>query len=243
MTTKTQATLQANFTGQLGCHAADTYCQNALRLGTILNAQKNLFNTAYILDPAAGKFEPFRPVKDGSFINTPLDSTAPFPAVSKPLLITTVANEAGPAIYSLFPDPLPEEAFSPICQGTFISNERTNTIVSSPFYSPAPSNGSVDARIQLQKLGTDYLWRCSAWTFARNWVQNGGTAYVGQYLIGATYPGNEVPYCTQPGIVCHQDDIEIVVSYPLHSPQLLPHLINLSSSLEPCRTPRVHSLP
>jgi len=42
-------------------------------------------------------------------------------------------------------------------------------------------------------------------------VQNGGTAYVGKYLVGATYPGNEgVPYCTQPGIVCHQDDIEIV---------------------------------
>jgi hypothetical protein len=72
----------------------------------------------------------------------------------------------------------------------------------------------VDARVQLQELGTDYLWRCSAWTFARNWVQNGGTAYVGKYLVGATYPGNgEVPYCIQPGIVCHQDDIEIVVSH------------------------------
>ena len=85
-------------------------------------------------------------------------------------------------------------------------------ITSSPFYSFPPSNSVVDARIQLQELGTDYLWRCSAWTFARNWVQNGGTAYVGKYLIGATYPSNqEVPYCTQPGIVCHQDDIEIVV--------------------------------
>ena len=154
-----------------------------------------------------------RPVLDGSFITTPLDSTAPFPPVRKPLLITSVANEAGPTIYSTFTSPLPESAFSPICQATFLSTQRTDIIVSSPFYSFPPSGGSIDARIQLQELGTDYIWRCSAWTFARNWVQNGGTAYVGKYLVGATYPGNEeVSYCTQPGIVCHQDDIEIVVS-------------------------------
>jgi hypothetical protein len=154
-----------------------------------------------------------RPVLDGSFITTPLDSTAPFPSVSKPLLITSVANEAGPAIYGNIPDPLPESAFSPLCLATFLSTKRTDIIVSSPFYSFPPSGGDIDSRVQLQELGTDYIWRCSAWTFARNWVQNGGTAYVGKYLVGATYPDNqEVPYCTQPGIVCHEDDIEIVVS-------------------------------
>ena len=124
-----------------------------------------------------------------------------------------MANEAGPAIYGGFTDPLPQSAFLPICQATFLSTERTNIITSSPFYSFPPSDSVVDARIQLQELGTDYLWRCSAWTFARNWVAHGGTAYVGKYLLGATYPGNEeVPFCTQPGIVCHEDDIEIVVS-------------------------------
>ena len=157
--------------------------------------------------------EPIRPVLDGSFITTPLDSTAPFPSVSKHLLITSVANEAGPAIYGGFSNPLPQSAFSPLCQAAFLSPKRTDIIVSSPFYSFTSSGGVIDARIQLQELGTDYQWRCPAWTFARNWVQNGGTAYVGKYLIGATYPGNQkVPYCTQPGIVCHQDDIEIVVS-------------------------------
>jgi hypothetical protein len=130
--------------------------------------------------------------------------------------VTSVANEAGFTIYDNFPDPLPEDTFFPICQATFLSTERTNIIVSSSFYPPVPSDGFVDARVQLQTLGTDYIWRCSAWTFARNWVKHGGTAYVGKYLLGATYPGNEaVPYCTQPGIVCHQDDIMIVVSHPL----------------------------
>ncbi|KAF8798128.1 alpha/beta-hydrolase [Phlegmacium glaucopus] len=211
LTTTTQATLQANFTGQINCGSTDTHCQNTLSLDTILNAQGNLFNIASTLDAAAGAGEPIRPVLDGSFITTPLDSTAPFPPVSKAVLLTSVANEAGPIIYGNFPNPLPEAAFSPICQATFLSTERTDIIVSSPFYLPVPSDGSVDARVQLQTLGTDYLWRCSGWTFARDWVQNGGTAYVGKYLVGATYPGNEaVPYCTQPGIVCHQDDIQIV---------------------------------
>jgi len=179
-----------------------------------LNAQGNLFNAAPTLDAAAGASEPIRPVLDGSFITTPLDSTAPFPAVSKPILLTSVANEAGPAIYGSFPNSLPEAAFSSICQATFLSTQRTDIIVSSPFYQSVPSDGSVDARVQLERLGTDYLWRCSGWTFARDWVQNGGTAYVGKYLVGATYPGNEaVPYCTQPDIVCHQDDIQIVVSH------------------------------
>jgi len=175
----------------------------------------DLFNNAFNLDPAAGRNQPIRPVFDGSFITTPLDSTAPFPAVSKPVLVTSVSHEAGFAIYGAFPDPLPEEAFQPICDATF-GPDRTAVVVSSLNYVATPSlGGSVDARTQLQTVGTDYLWKCSGWTFARTWVQNGGTAYVGQFVIGATYPGNEaISYCTQPGIVCHQDDIQIVVSIP-----------------------------
>jgi hypothetical protein len=186
---------------------------NALSLGTILNAQDDLANNAFNLDPAAGLSEPIRPVLDGSFLTSPLDSTAPFPTVNKPLLVTSVLNEAGPAIYGGNPDLLPENAFGSACNFTFGPN-RTAVIVAAPFYTVAPAlDGTVDARVQLQTLGTDYLWRCSGWTFSRNWVQHGGTAYVGQFVVGATYPGNDqVPFCTQPGVVCHQDDIEIVVS-------------------------------
>lgn len=173
----------------------------------------NLFSNAINLDPAAGNAQPIRPVKDGSFITSPLDSTAPFPAVSKPLLLSTVTQEAGFAIYRAFPSPLAEAAFQPICDATFGSS-RMPAVVSSPHYAPVVlPDGSMDARTQLQTVGTDYLWRCSSWTFARNWVQHGGSAYVGQYVVGASYPGNDaVPFCAGAGIVCHQDDIQIVVS-------------------------------
>ncbi|KAF9566309.1 alpha/beta-hydrolase, partial [Agrocybe pediades] len=207
----TQSVMQNFFTGEINCSATDSACLNALSLDTILDAQSDLFGSAADLDPAAGKNQPIRPVLDGSLITSPLDSTRPFPTQTKPLLITTVSEEAAFAIYSSFPDPLPEEAFEPICDATF-GEPRTSQIVSSPLYSPIPSvNGDVDARSQLQTLGTDYLWKCSGWTFARNWVGHGGKAYVGQFVVGSTYPGNEaVPFCTQPGIVCHQDDIKIV---------------------------------
>ncbi|KAG6863513.1 hypothetical protein C0991_005347 [Blastosporella zonata] len=148
----------------------------------------------------------------GHWSLSPLDSTAAFPSVSKSVMVTTVLNEAGLAIYGSFPDPLPSSAFDPACQATFGAN-RTAVVVDSPYYPPAPSiDGSdPDARIQLQSVGTDYLWKCSGWTLARNWVQNGGQVYVGEYQLGASYPGNSaVSYCTEPGVVCHQDDIEIV---------------------------------
>ncbi|KXN92182.1 Crystal protein [Leucoagaricus sp. SymC.cos] len=199
-----QQSLQSMFNGLIDCTTTDTTCQDSLSLDDILNNEMVLFGTAWQSIPVVGQSEPMRPVLDGSFITTSLDSTTPFPSVSKPVLISTVVEEAGYAIYMSNPS-LTQSDLTNACNGTF-GPERTNVILSSGFYPPAD-----DARVQLQAIGTDYLWRCSSWTFARNWASHGGTAYVGEYVIGATYPGNEVvPYCTQPGIVCHQDDIEIV---------------------------------
>jgi carboxylesterase type B len=204
--------MQTFFNSQVGCSATDTNCLNGLSVSSIINAQMNLFNDAVNLDPSTGIAEPIRPVKDGSFITSPLDATAPFPRETKPLLITNVNNESTFEIFGAFTDPLPMNAFAPIVNQTF-GSPRTQTILSSSFYA-VNSSASGDARFNLQVLGTDYLWKCSGWTFARNWVNNGGQAYVGMYVLGATYPGNEqVPACTQPGVVCHQDDIEIVVSF------------------------------
>ncbi|KAF8077781.1 alpha/beta-hydrolase [Lyophyllum atratum] len=208
----TQQTLQSNFNGLINCTAADTACRNSLSLDAILAAQQTLYNSAADLDASAGRFEPIRPVRDGSLITSPLDSTAAFPSVDKPVMITSVLQEAGYAIYSQFPDPIPADWFAPVCESTF-GIERTDIIVDSPHYPAVPPSigGEVDGRVQLQLVGTDYLWKCSGWTMARNWVQHGGSAYVGEFQIGATYPGNEVvPYCTEAGVVCHQDDIQIV---------------------------------
>jgi len=204
--------MQNFFNSRFTCAIGDTACLNGLDLPSIITAQTATFATAVTLDPAAGQNEPFRPVLDGTFITSPLDLSSPFPDQSKRLLITTVAQDAGFAIYSAFPQSLPEPALRPILLATF-GTSRTDEIITNPLYTPViASDGSSDIRPQLQLIGTDYLWRCSSWSFARNWVQSGGTAFVGEYIVGSTYPGNEAtPYCTQAGITCHQDDILMVV--------------------------------
>jgi carboxylesterase type B len=209
-----QQKLQSAFNSDINCGGTDSTCLNALSVDQILTAQDNIFYNAFTtIDPSTTQSEPIRVVHDGSFITSPLDSTAPFPRVSKPLLISNVLNEAGFAIYNSFTSPLPGNELDFIVNLTF-GSPRTQEIMNSGRYSlPRGADAATfDARVQLQLLGTDYLWKCAGWTFARNWVQNGGRVFVGMYTVGATYPGNDgVPFCTDNGAVCHQDDIEIVV--------------------------------
>ncbi|KAF7331245.1 Carboxylic ester hydrolase [Mycena kentingensis (nom. inval.)] len=212
LSTTTQALLQDTFNDLLGCTPTDNACLSALSTADILSAYDTLKSQAMSLDPSTGLGEPIRPVMDGTLLTSSLDSTAPFPPVSKPLLITTVANEAGPTIYDLLfpgPDPVPAAYFAPTT-ALSLGDARTQAVVDSPYY-PIDPAGSEDARVPLQTLGTDYIWRCSAWTFARAWVRSGANAYVGVYTLGAHHPYNSgIPYCTQPGVVCHRDDIQIV---------------------------------
>jgi hypothetical protein len=213
LTSSVQQKLQSAFNSDINCGGTDKACLNSLSLDTILTAQDNICNTATDIDPSTSGSQPIRPVRDGSFITSPLDSTAPFPQVSKPLLISNVQNEAGFAIYNGISDPVPEDELSGYVDATF-GSPRTEQIMSSNRYSlpPGTNTAGSDARVQLQQMGTDYIWKCAAWTFGRSWVQNGGRAYLGMYVVGATYPGNgDVSYCTSNGAVCHQDDIEIVV--------------------------------
>ncbi|KAJ7122106.1 Alpha/Beta hydrolase protein [Mycena epipterygia] len=206
LSVETQKLLQSTFNDLVSCSAADTACQRALTLDEILDAQVALKAEAMSLDPSTGQGEPIRPVKDGQLVTTPLDSTAPFPKVTKPLLLTNVKNEAGPTIYA-DPDPISAQSFAPITEES-LGDARTKTVIHSSFYPMAPHG---DARVPLQLLGTDYVWRCPTWTLARNWVAHGGSAFVGMYTIGSTYPANtNISYCLEDGVVCHQDDIEII---------------------------------
>lgn len=186
-----------------------------LPVSTILAAQDNYTDIAMSIDPSVGTGEPIRVVKDGQFISTSLDSTSPFPTVTKSLLVTNVQNEAGYPIYGNFDTPLPEPYFPVVLNETF-GPSRTHTLMTSSYYQLPPGGDATtsDARPQLQLVGTDQIYRCPAWTFGRNWVQHGGKAYLGLYTVGASYPGNEVvPFCTDNGVVCHQDDIMIVVCF------------------------------
>jgi hypothetical protein len=190
----------------------------------------NQFDNASLVVPAATQAEPMRVVNDGTFITSTLDSTTPFPEVTKPIILSNVADEAGLTIYGNFPDPVPEAEYEAIVNGSF-GESRYQNLIGSQFYSVDAS--TTDYRPQLEVLATDSVWRCATWTFARNWVSGGGRAYVGLYTLGASYPGNSaVPYCTQPGVVCHQDDIEIVVRriyYLMNFVQVFDHCLILNS--------------
>ena len=196
---------------------SDTSCLNNISIDDLLSAQDNLFDAAFSLDPSTGLGEPLRIVRDGSFITTPLDSTAPFPSVSKPILLTNVKNEAALSIYGDDAPAIAPSDYEELVEETF--GDATAAILNNTNYAIAPTtngteNSDVNEQPTLEKLGTDQIWRCPTWTFARNWVAHGAKAYVGLYVVGASYPGNTdvTSFCGEPGIVCHQDDIEIVVS-------------------------------
>ncbi|KAG7451620.1 alpha/beta-hydrolase [Guyanagaster necrorhizus] len=202
----TQQTLQSYYNELIVCDSTNSTCWESVSVDEILEAQTTLYNNASAIDASASFVIPLRPVRDDVLITTPLDSTAKFPAVTKPILITSVLDEAAATIYDLFPDIVPQTSFDAILS-ELLGADRAATVVSSSYYQ---SNES-DARDLLVKLGTDYVWRCPDWTMARNWVNNGGSAFVGLFTVGAHYYSNaNIPFCQEEGAVCHSDDIEIV---------------------------------
>jgi len=207
-----QSKLQQFFNSQINCSPADTSCIASLSLSAILSASDTLFNNAAGIDPAATQDEPMRPVYDGVLITSTLDSTSPFPHVSKSIILTTVVNEAGPAIYGWFTTPMDTSLYTAVVRSAFEEPRASNLLAFPGYQVPVLADGqTADARVQLEKMGTDQVWRCATWTFARNWIQNGGRAFVAQYTIGATYPDNQGnAFCSGTGVVCHEDDIEIV---------------------------------
>ena len=208
-----QSKLQQYFNEQINCSAGDASCINSLTLSAVLSASNALYNNAMNIDPSATWEEPMRPVHDGVLITSTLDSSSPFPQVSKPIILSNVADEAGPAIYGSFTSAIDASTYEAIVNSSFGEACASNLLAYPGYQVPILTGGqTADARVQLEELGTDQVWRCPTWTFARSWTQNGGTAFVAQYAVGATYVDNEnIPFCSEAGIVCHEDDIEIVV--------------------------------
>ncbi|THH28826.1 hypothetical protein EUX98_g5362 [Antrodiella citrinella] len=214
LSTTTQETLFNYFAEQIPCSStSDTACWDALTVDQIVAAQDDLADAAFGLDASAGQAEPIRPVTDGTLITTTLDSSTPFPAVSKSLLVSTVHHEAGFTIYGGFSSALDPTTYAEFVASSFNTTIADQLLANQNYAVPASDEGNAnaDVRPQLEQMGTDQVWRCPTWTFARSWTEHGGKVYLGEYMVGASYPGNgEVPFCTESGIVCHQDDIEIV---------------------------------
>ena len=213
MTTGAFQSINNFFISQLSCNKSDTSCLNAMSTDAVLDVSTTVFQQAVTVDASAGQFEPLRPVKDGSLITSAMDLTETFPSVSKNIIITTVQNEAGPAIFNAITSSLPEAALS-LAVNASLGEPRTSNILNSSFYNIPPSfadSSNFDARLQLVAMGTDQIWRCPSWSFARLWAAAGGRVYVGDHVVGSTYVDNTgVSFCTQGGTVCHEDDIEIL---------------------------------
>ena len=208
--------MQNFFNQQFSCNPSDDSCASSLSVNDILDASNKLYSQAIFLDPATGQGEPIRPVHDGQLITNTLSTSSPFPPVSKPILVSTVVDEAGPTIYNMFGSPVSGQDSVQIIEG-LLGSSRADTLLSSQRYTSQAPGTAIDVRPELVTLGTDYLWKCPSWTFSRAWASNGGPVYVGMYVVGATYPANSgIPFCTSNGAVCHQDDIQIVVSLGPH---------------------------
>ena len=200
LSTSTFTTLQSYFYGQLSCGD----CLST-PLPDIINAQKQLIIQAVSIDPSTGFAEPIRPVLDGSLLTSSLTTT--FPSNLKPILLTTVKDEALTSTYQIFKNPVPAQYFQAFA--TLILGAERAAIVSNTTFYPF-SESDTDVRDVFAAIGTDELWKCAGRTFARAWAARGGTAYVGEFTLGATHPVNQdTPGCTSGG-VCHQDDIFIL---------------------------------
>ncbi|KAF8330047.1 Alpha/Beta hydrolase protein [Cantharellus anzutake] len=198
--------LQSWFYSKLPCSPAT--CPTS----QLLSTQSYLLGNASTISPAAGSAEPIRPSVDGQFITTSLSRNS-YPSLLKPLLVTTVMDEAGFLIGETLPLGFPEQNYVPIVQATF--GNRTATILASPWYNVSsmkvvPGQPDDRTRETLSVLGSDATWRCPSWSFARSYAARGGNVYVGLFRRGATYAGNDASdFCTVGGRVCHQDDIYI----------------------------------
>jgi carboxylesterase type B len=199
LSTTTFTNLQTAYYNDVGCGTCLT-----TPLSTLLTSQDNLVSNAPSIDPATGFAEPIRPVLDGSLIKYSLTTT--FPPTSKNLLLTTVKDEAGPAIYDSFPQEGPSD-FGWISE--ILYGSPRDAAVESQYQ--VAEEVTDDIRPGLVVIGTDGAWRCPNYSLARAWASRGGNVWVGEFTLGATKEDNaNISFCTTNGTVCHEDDIEIV---------------------------------
>ncbi len=118
---------------------------------------------------------------------------------SIPLLVTTVHDEAGTLIQSLFPDPVPEVAYGTIVTA-LLGSKTASIVLKSEVYATVKNKS--DCRPELIRLATDWAWRCPTTSIAKRWADRGGTVYVGQWEQGRSYPDNEEGLCR--GRSCHE---------------------------------------
>ncbi|PWN43263.1 alpha/beta-hydrolase [Ceraceosorus guamensis] len=230
---------QANTLGDyalkaLGC--TDLACARAKDKDDILNVSYDTYSTVPLADGSIAGGTPWRPTL-GKYLPSGIEVGKGFP---KPVILSTVANEAGTVAGSLFEPSTLNPGQNLSAQGSIITlrqgnaplpigqalnlifNQNRGVLATNvAAYSPGspssfrvPSAGADDAPRKLfEEIATDGLWRCATQRNARTLASNshGKGIWLEQRNIGARYPSNEgVDYCEAAGTVCHEDDIYLI---------------------------------
>ncbi|WWC88083.1 uncharacterized protein L201_002987 [Kwoniella dendrophila CBS 6074] len=197
----------------------DLKCLQALPSASMIATQNTLIQTAPLTIEGLPLSMPIRP----TFENPTLPSdptislfTSPssLPLSDIPLLITTVNNEAGTAVSNLFPNPVPlsTDTYLATLSAT-VGSTRANILVESNEYALPTAQGYGEGgdtfRETYERAATDGIWKCASREAARQWSQNGGRVWVGEWTKGDSYPINQENngYCREKGRICHEDDI------------------------------------
>lgn len=119
-----------------------------------------------------------------------------------PILLTTVKNETGYNVQTIFKNPMP--ALQPLYElaiTTLLNKERGKIVLDSGLY--PLYTGDDGLRISIDKVATDAAFRCVDRQLMRSYAGAGGKVWVGEWDTGVSFPFNSEGYCLKPGAVCH----------------------------------------
>ncbi|CAD6951546.1 unnamed protein product [Tilletia caries] len=204
-------------------------CARSKSADDILDATYDAFSNVPPSNPSMPVGEPFRPAK-GAYIPRSLERgferglvAQAFILKNKPVLFSTVKNEAGSQVGLVFESTKAGATtlmirangfrvdFTTAASLIFNAGRGLNA-AQSPVYAFNAKGSAADAlRAQVEVLGTDGLWRCAVQTNAINAQKAGAKVYLAQTNVGSTYPSNkDIDYCHNAGVVCHEDDIFLI---------------------------------
>lgn len=210
------------------CGSGDLACARNKSADDVLYAGYAAFEDVPAQDDSYPQGEPFRPVK-GTWIPSAVEDS-PRGTGNKKIMLTTVTNEAGNTVGSIFAATAPGaqqlQATTPDGNTTTASlaqsadsifHHRGDTLAAVPAYSSTgPKDAEQDGlREILEDIATDGLWRCATQKQAINLASLGRqNVYLSQHLVGFQYPSNAATdYCKNR--TCHEDDIfEIFGNFP-----------------------------
>lgn len=190
-------------------HCTTLSCLQSANVTAVLDAQDNVFTSAPESIPGVSASEPIRPVIDGSivtqaffeFVNTPSLGNK-----NRQIIFTTVKEEAGPTIASVSQEKtIPADYYSTYVEA-LMDPDRASKVLNSGLYDIDTSQNDA-ARLELEVLGTDWVWRCANQQAALNLTMHGeqGRIWLAEFDVGIPYPSNSgIAFCKNK--VCHQGE-------------------------------------